>query len=281
MTKNVKNSLRLKKIGALIGIIVLVLSSFTVFCFAADSPVYQTISPISFNNFSDFSAFASFSQSDQIELSSAINGVQVVNRTYINNNDYYYNNSSNLMTKTYNGETVTYFTISIRCQYSAVYVNSVVYNQTSATVNNHATISGAFQFECFPVESSLISGYTSYSFDIIVSEQTAIDQARQEGYDQGYSEGYSSGYSNGSVTGSEQARQEGYDQGYADGRDSTDSENLGQNLLGDTLNAPMNALNGFILYESSSGFQVTLGLVVGAVISLTLFIALLKIFAGG
>lgn len=78
-----------------------------------------------------------------------------------------------------------------------------------------------------------------------------------------------------------QARAEGYSIGYRDGRNSTDSENLGENLLGSTLSAPFEALNDFTIYKSTSGFEVTLGLVIGGAICLTLFMAFLKIFAGG
>lgn len=72
-----------------------------------------------------------------------------------------------------------------------------------------------------------------------------------------------------------------YNDGYIDGYDVGSSQTFGDNMLGETLAAPFNALNSFVLYESTNGFQVTLGGVVGAVIALTLFLAFLKIFAGG
>ncbi len=87
-------------------------------------------------------------------------------------------------------------------------------------------------------------------------------------YDLGLSVGYDNGYSF------------GYNDGYSDGRNSTDSENFGQNLLGDTLSAPMRALNQFVIYQNGN-VTISLGLVLGAVISLTLFLAFLKMFAGG
>ena len=67
--------------------------------------------------------------------------------------------------------------------------------------------------------------------------------------------------------------------------ESTDSANLGQNLIGDTLSAPMDGLNDFVLYDSDGpdgdAKPITLGLIVGGAIALTLFMAFLKLFAGG
>lgn len=121
--------------------------------------------------------------------------------------------------------------------------------------------------------------YVSFGTGSVVDESTYLFITSSSSvslgstFDDGYSSGYDAGYSAGVDA--------GYSSGYDDGRTATDSENLGANLLGDTLSAPMKALNQFTLYESSSGFTVTLGLVVGGAISLTLFIAFLKIFAGG
>lgn len=114
-------------------------------------------------------------------------------------------------------------------------------------------------------------------YDTVVSSEFYSWFINQYSDGSGYYDGYSQGFSDGQILGYDS----GYNDGYSDGRSSTDSENLGQNLLGDTLSAPLRALNQFTLYESTSGFKVTLGLVVGGAISLTLFIAFLKIFTGG
>lgn len=130
-------------------------------------------------------------------------------------------------------------------------------------------------------DSSVSAEYYTWFTSVFVSGagyNAGFEDGFLAGKDVGFNEGYSAGTSSQAI---QNARDEGYNQGVADGRAMTDSENLGANILGDTLNAPMNALNNFVIYESTTGFQVTLGLVVGGAISLTLFIAFLKIFAGG
>ena len=88
--------------------------------------------------------------------------------------------------------------------------------------------------------------------------------------DAAYQSGFLAGFEAGQNSVSDRVYQDGYDAGFSDGLSSSDSANLGHNLLGDTLSAPMKALNSFTLYQSASGFDVTLGGVVGAAISLTL-----------
>lgn len=92
-----------------------------------------------------------------------------------------------------------------------------------------------------------------------------------------YAEGYNYGYELGLTQGYNQ----GYDDGFDDGNSAGESASFGKNLLGETLNVPINALNGFVLFTAPNGHDVTLGGVVGAVIGLSLFIMFLKIFAGG
>lgn len=70
----------------------------------------------------------------------------------------------------------------------------------------------------------------------------------------------------------EAAKQEGIEEG----RNFTGSQNLGANLLGDTISAPFEALDNFVIYG-----HITLLDVLGACISLSLLIAFLKMFAGG
>lgn len=73
---------------------------------------------------------------------------------------------------------------------------------------------------------------------------------------------------------------DGYLEGYNFGISQNSSTSFGENLIGETLAAPFKGLNQFILYEGPNG-SVSLGLVLGGVICLSLFIAFLKIFAGG
>lgn len=274
----------LLKIFSVFLIFAVLISCILIPSFAADERiVYQTISPIYFNNFGgDVTAVAFPGYSTESLYSQTSGVVNGTPKTFLNNSDYYNEYNNRLKTKTLNGVEVTYIEVNILCNYSSIYVNSVVYpGSVSSPVR--VNLLNTYQLECYPVANSYDAATTyRFYFDIILSNSAALDQARQEGYDQGYAEGYQSGYSSGTSSSAiTQARQEGYNEGYAAGRNSTDSENLGQNLLGDTLSAPMDALNDFTLYESSSGFEVTLGLVLGGVISLTLFIAFLKIFAGG
>lgn len=273
-----------KKAAAVLALICLFCSLFCISSSAADDQiVYQTIAPIYFSNFGgDVTAVAFPGYSTESLYSQTSGVVNGTPKTFLNNSDYYNEYNNRLKTKTLNGVEVTYIEVNILCNYSSIYVNSVLYpgSESSPTRIN---LLNTYQLECYPVANSYDAGTTyRFYFDIILSNSDALEQARQEGYDQGYAEGYQSGYTSGTSSSAiESARQQGYNEGYSAGRLSTDSENLGQNLLGDTLSAPMDALNSFTLYKSSSGFEVTLGLVVGGAISLTLFIAFLKIFAGG
>lgn len=71
-----------------------------------------------------------------------------------------------------------------------------------------------------------------------------------------------------------------YNSGVSAGLSSNASANFGENLIGSTLNAPIEALNGFVLTSTPYG-DITLGAVVGSLIALSIFIAFLKFFAGG
>ena len=82
--------------------------------------------------------------------------------------------------------------------------------------------------------------------------------------DKGWNEGYNDGYQN----------------GYSDANNSSASDAFIQDILGDTLNAPMDALNDFVIGVAPNGRQLTLGLVIGGVISLMLLLAFLKLFGG-
>lgn len=131
----------------------------------------------------------------------------------------------------------------------------------------------------FSVYNSTVDGTSS-------GYQRGLADGKIAGYGEGFTDGLAEGETLGYEVGFDEGYRVGYEVGFADntgggGGSSEDSANLGKNLLGDTLSAPMRALNNFVLYESDSGFEVTLGGVVGASICLTLFISFLKIFAGG
>lgn len=111
-----------------------------------------------------------------------------------------------------------------------------------------------------------------------VTDYNSFNQGYSVGEDAGYAAGEEYGYSQGLLNSD---YSEAYNKGYADAESDIDSGDWGVNLLGDTLSAPIKALNNFIIVTTPSGYNITLGLVVGCVIALTLFIAFLKLFAGG
>ena len=71
----------------------------------------------------------------------------------------------------------------------------------------------------------------------------------------------------------------GYDSGYNVA--INDSQSLGDSLLGDTLTAPLKALQNFTLFTTSSGVNITLWTLFGAIVGFSLFIAFLKLYSGG
>lgn len=108
-----------------------------------------------------------------------------------------------------------------------------------------------------------------------VTNYPSFIAGRQVGNEAGYNVGYRAGLQ------VALDNNEAYQQGYNDASQDIDSGEWGVNLLGETLSAPIRALNQFILVTTPSGFNITLGLVVGCCIALVLFIAFLKMFAGG
>jgi hypothetical protein len=84
-----------------------------------------------------------------------------------------------------------------------------------------------------------------------------------------FQDGYNQGYEVGKI--------EGYNLGYNTGV----SSGFGNNLIGETLAAPVRALDSFVLYETSSGFSITLWGVFSTVLAVALTIWFIKMFAGG
>lgn len=286
-------------------IFAVLISSLSIISFADDQVVYQTIAPINFNNYGGDVTAVAFPGPHTENLYRKVSGVLENEKTYLNNTDYYNEQNTHLLTKTIDGNEVTYIKINLICNYSSVYINGVVYYGSTASSPASMNLFNAYEFISSPVAHSYEAGVEyRYYFDVILTNSDAVEQAYQqgfdagrlEGYDQGfnagleengslaYANGYTAGYIDGESAGTQLGYNEGYDTGYNVGLNASGSANLGQNLLGDTLNAPMNALNQFVLYDpdgTGSMPPLTLGLVVGGVITLTLFIAFLKIFAGG
>lgn len=74
---------------------------------------------------------------------------------------------------------------------------------------------------------------------------------------------------------------DGYDVGHIDGYNAGVSSGIGENLLGSSLLAPVNALNSLVIYTAPSGFSITVWGVFSTLIGVGLFIWFIKLFAGG
>lgn len=137
------------------------------------------------------------------------------------------------------------------------------------------------QYVALPIYENAIvnaSGFgVEYSYLIGDQFRYGYNKGVADGEAYGYEQGRIEGYHQGILVDNEQA----YNEGYFNGQKDIDSGEWGVNLLGHTLSAPIRALNQFTLVTTPSGFNITLGLVVGCAIALTLFIAFLKLFAGG
>lgn len=249
-------------------IVVILVSSAVIPSFADDQVSYQTIAPVEFLNFSGDVSAVAFPGPHSLALYHDGSAM----RYYLNSSDYTEKNTR-ILYGSFGGQTnVPYIQIHLSCNYGLVYIDGVSYSGSNAASTITDTLSGVTTFSC-------LASQHSYNADVTYYYTWNILLGNFFNYDQVYQDGFSAGVN--SSEAEDKWYQSGYNEGLSDGRASTDSANLGENLLGDTLSAPMDALNSFTLYESSSGFKVTLGLVVGGAISLTLFIAFLKIFAGG
>lgn len=273
------------KILAIFSFVLVIGSILVIPSFAAEgNVVYATIAPISFTGFSGEVFAQAFPGSSSLTLFSQSNGSSTRGVSYLNNDIF--SSFSRVLYKTWDGiSDFPYFRLTVKCNYSNINLNGIPCQGSVDSDFAALTLRDVFQLDFQPFSASFDSSTDYYfNFDILLYQIDGY-YLYDEGYQIGKSEGYNQGFIAGSSAGSESSFRAGYNDGYyegfADGREASDSQNLGQNLLGDTLNAPFEALNGFIIYESASGFQVTLGLVIGGAICMTLFIAFLKIFAGG
>lgn len=256
---------------------------------AAESTIYQTIAPISYNNFSGNVSSVAFPGAHSVSLFYKTSGLEPISRGYLNNTDYFEYPSTRILYKSWGGNSqAPYFSLYLQCNYSTVYVNGVAYQGSTQANPTAYTLTDVYTLDFQPSQAAYVEGTNyNYYFDVMLYPQGADDFYNQ-GFEAGKQEGYSEGYLAGSQAGSESnyntGYNAGYSEGYTDGRNSTDSENFGQNLLGQTLRVPFEALNQFTIYDPDGNgpiLPVTLGLVVGGAICMTLFIAFLKMFAGG
>ena len=164
------------------------------------------------------------------------------------------------------------FTISSLSYFPEMYVNGKLYQGSltrdvfynlsspddsyhfSANYTDNTSIKYYYNFVIPAISSSDYNDYFVSGFLAGVNSQQAYDKYYFSGYDYGYSVGLEHGLT------------------------SSGSGSFGQNLLGDTLSAPMKALNNFTLFVAPNGSSVTLGGIIGAVIGLSLLLVFLSFF---
>lgn len=267
----------IKRILAVSACVLVLLSVIIVPSFADDS--FQSITPIEFNDFSGSIEATAFPGANSLPLISNT----TVYRDYLYQGDYHNNNGVRVKYGDLygNGSSVPYIQIYLVCNYQSVYVNSVAYNASDSTSSANANPINLLyldRFVCYPAQASYgNTGY--YIFNIVLGIYGDYNSGYQAGFEDGKVSGYDEGYHAGLMT--NPSYDEAYNAGYADGVGEISSGEWGANLLGDTLSAPIKALNEFVIVTTPSGFDITLGLVVGCTIALTLFLAFLKMFAGG
>lgn len=228
---------------------------------------YQSIAPIYFSEFSGDITAVAFPGAHTLILN--YNGT--TNRNYLDHSDYT-EYPDIIKTSIIDDVEVPYIQIYLKCNYPSVYVNSVMYSGSFSSSTITSTLSGVTSFDVYPVEHSYSPGVTYYyTWNILLGDYFNENDVFQAGFNEGVN----------SQIAKDKYFNEGYDLGLSDGLNSSASSSLGSNLLGETLSAPMTALNSFVLYTTPSGVPISLGLVLGSVIALTFFIAFLKLFAGG
>lgn len=97
--------------------------------------------------------------------------------------------------------------------------------------------------------------------------QNAIKSAEEKAYKNGYEQG--------------QLASDNYKKGFNDATRTMSDQTFGENFLGNLFSAPLRALNSFTLITTPNGVDITLGGILAACIALTVFIAFLKLYAGG
>lgn len=180
-----------------------------------------------------------------------------------------------------------------------MYVN--IYNPGESTLLYRYDIADdqidVVQFWCqdldmYNVQGSLMEFYSMFG-DVTVTnypqQQIGSEKGYQDGYDAGLGVGYDRGYSVGYEDGMSAAvgvdigtlQREWYDKGYDQAETDLLDGTWASGFLRDIFKVPFAGLNGFVLYEAPNGVQVTLGGILGAIISVSLLVMFLKFFAGG
>lgn len=187
-----------------------------------------------------------------------------------------------------------YYVISISCNFSSITVNGESYDGVLYSPDRNYISYSESKTYSFVGSSSNYSKDVSYAYFICipVMNTDSLSNDYQAGFHAGVQSEdakklwYNSAFENGII--SQDAKNKWYPQGYdagyaaglADGSNANASQKLGQNLIGDTLSAPIRAINSITLFTAPNGVTVTLGSVFGALIGLSLFLAFLKMFGG-
>lgn len=149
----------------------------------------------------------------------------------------------------------------------------------------------------FSVAVDYRSFANSYSRGYMAAGDIAFDAGYELGKEHGIEEGYDYGYNRGETDGFAAGQKVGYEaglkaenneafqNGYNKAVSEIDSGEFGRNFLANVFNAPMHAMNEFVIasWQTPGGdtMHITLGLVLGSVIGLMIFVWFLKMFAGG
>lgn len=139
-------------------------------------------------------------------------------------------------------------------------------------------------------DETLASKLIDYLFYSYLGSSTISPYDMFEGYMEAYNkyyhDGYYYGWSDGFIYGYDYAdNTDDYDRGYQDALDDIDSGEFGKNLIGATLNAPLEALADFniVSWTTANGRTINISImtVLSGIIGLCLFVWFLKMFAGG
>lgn len=94
-----------------------------------------------------------------------------------------------------------------------------------------------------------------------------IEAEKEKAYKNGYEQG--------------QLNSDNYKKGFNDATRTMSDQTFGENFLGNLFSAPLRALNSFTLITTPNGVDITLGGILAACIALIVFVAFLKLYAGG
>lgn len=178
--------------------------------------------------------------------------------------------NSIVMPPSYDVENEYYYYL-IKVSYTGYIPSIAFYNYDGAFVGR-TELDG--QTDEVYIDAGDIAVFEGYSSDNTTATTRTIRFIIRDYYDAEillnvYDDGYDDGYDEGEI--------DGYNRGF----DVAASQDFGKNLLGETLLAPVRALQQIVLYNTSSGFPVTLWFVFSTCVGVALLIWFLKMFAGG